>query len=448
MDKKMEFCATLPKGKISECIPPTMLTGLLSVQKSKSVPWLGLFLGNVFPLPYVINSSVTIETTDWEEPALVWLLLHMPSGTRKSVIYKYIKFITSGLEDDGRIYQICESTFEKLGLTMQANNGKTIWFFDEARHFFSQLGLYQKGSSRDESVLLSLYDCQNWDHSTAKGVSFEIPKTNLSIGGLTQTDHVIDLFAQQEQMSSGLIPRFITVMLEPVHTPLKNKEKAGNDFAMQVNNVIKQIKTFHDGRDIHYTLLENSKGYDIYAIYHDKVIDWIVKNQYKPHMQNAICMVSKSLGHVLRLAGCLNALFLFWSVDEVDVFEKNSEYEGNSITFSKFFDDGPESLSTTIPISIMSIQCAINVIVFALTQNMKLQGIESLKFNLTQSISQDSFFSEITTFENDIASTSSSTSSKSPQTSQSTTAGAATTDGWQSTHIRWDDSKRQQPQHT
>ena len=161
MDKKMEFCATLSKIRISECIPPSLYSGYVSLQKSKSVHWLGLFLGNLFPMPYVINTKVNIETTDWEEPALVWLLLHMPSGTRKSVIFNFIKLISSNLEDDGKIYQVCESTFEKLGLTMQANDGKICWFFDEARHFFSQLGLYQKGSSRDESVLLSLYDCQS-----------------------------------------------------------------------------------------------------------------------------------------------------------------------------------------------------------------------------------------------------------------------------------------------
>ena len=74
----------------------------------------------------------------------------------------------TGLEeksDDGS-YLINESTFEKLGLTMQQNNGHAAWYFDEACHFFSQLGLYNKGSLRDEAVLLSLYDGQGWSHSS------------------------------------------------------------------------------------------------------------------------------------------------------------------------------------------------------------------------------------------------------------------------------------------
>ena len=69
-------------------------------------------------------------------------------------------------------YRVNETTFEKLGLVMQENDGKVVWYFDEGCHFFSQLGLYQKGSSRDESVLLTLYHAGGgeWNHSTAKGV--------------------------------------------------------------------------------------------------------------------------------------------------------------------------------------------------------------------------------------------------------------------------------------
>ena len=176
-------------------------------------------------------------------------------------------------------------------------------------------------------------------------------------------------------------------------------------------------------------MFENSKGYDLFAIYHDKIIEWIVKNQYKPQMQNAICMVSKSLGQVLRLAGCMNALFLFWDVNEVNEFEATSTYNGNSLNFEKFIEEEPE-LNTFplsihyIPLSIMAVECAINVIVFTLTQNMKLQGIEFIKFDLMASIGHESFFSEVTmSAENDLASPqSTSPSSSKHQASQSVTS--------------------------
>ena len=190
LDAKLEFCSTLPTERIAECLPPSLLNELQSMEKCMSVPWFGLLMGSIFPVPYVLKyTSVTIESADWIEPTIIWVLMHMPSGTRKSVIYNYIQSLLTDLEDEDMVYQICESTFEKLGLIMEKNDGHLCWYFDEARHFFSQLGLYQKGSSRDESVLLSLYDGQSWGHTSAKGVSFGLPKTKLSLGGLTQKPH-------------------------------------------------------------------------------------------------------------------------------------------------------------------------------------------------------------------------------------------------------------------
>ena len=33
-----------------------------------------------------------------------------------------------------------ETSFEKLGATLQETDGRRMWSFDEARHFWSQLG--------------------------------------------------------------------------------------------------------------------------------------------------------------------------------------------------------------------------------------------------------------------------------------------------------------------
>ena len=54
-------------------------------------------------------------------------------------------------------YKVNETTFENLGHVMKKNGGGVIWTFDEARHFFSQLGFYKQGSSRDETTLWSLH---------------------------------------------------------------------------------------------------------------------------------------------------------------------------------------------------------------------------------------------------------------------------------------------------
>ena len=192
---------------------------LEKVGKSLSVPWVGILVGSLTPIQYVMGySEIELENSDWWEPTILWSFMHMPRGTRKSLIYKFVNDLVSdscgsdnNADEHGEAtpqYKVNETTFEKLGLIIASNEGKVDWYFDEGWHFFSQLGLYQKGSSRDESVLLTLYDAGEWNHSTAKGVQFDSNRTNLALGGLTQTAHIAQLFNNKEQMESGLIPRF------------------------------------------------------------------------------------------------------------------------------------------------------------------------------------------------------------------------------------------------
>ena len=224
MDKKLEIASKLSTDLVKTSLPASLLEDLEKIGICLSVPWTGILIGLTQPIQYAMDyTNVTIEKTDWVEQTIFWPLMHMPSATRKSVIYNFLKDIINSLEDEEDMidFKVCETTFEKLGLLMQNNSGKMIWQFDEARHFFAQLGLYQKTPSRDEAALLSLYDGQEWTHSSAKGTQFAMKRTKLSLGGLTQTAHVISLFKLQEQMDSGLIPRFFTVMLRPVHTSIR-----------------------------------------------------------------------------------------------------------------------------------------------------------------------------------------------------------------------------------
>ena len=97
-------------------------------------------------------------------------------------------------------------------------------------------------------------------------------------------------------------------------------------------------------------------------------------------------------------------------MNEVDQFEETSTYNGTSLNFANYIDE--EHKSNAIPLSVMAVECAINVIVFTLTQNMKLRGIDFIKFDLMESIGHDSFLSEVTmSTENDLASLESTSSS-------------------------------------
>lgn len=123
--------------------------------------------------------------------------------------------------------------------------------FRRGKTFFSQLGLYQKGSSRDESVLLTLYDAGEWNHSTAKGVQFSLERTNLALGGLTQTAHIAQLFSNKEQMESGLIPRFLSLLLKPVHTSIRDMKKGSLCFKNVMTDTVGKVKELHCDHIIH-----------------------------------------------------------------------------------------------------------------------------------------------------------------------------------------------------
>ena len=90
-----------------------------------------------------------LENSDWREPLLSWIAMHMPSGTRKSAIYSFLendlyeKAIsiirdTYQLNHKETDYIVRETTFEKL--LLQENDGKKLWIHDEIRHFWAQMG--------------------------------------------------------------------------------------------------------------------------------------------------------------------------------------------------------------------------------------------------------------------------------------------------------------------
>ena len=198
--------------------------------------------------------------------------------------------------------------------------------------------MYQKGSTRDESVLLSLYDGGEWEHGTAsnKSTKFAMERTNLSLGGLTQTAHVLRLFGNADQMQSGLIPRFLSILLRPVRTSIRELREGGAAFQSKMESVINRISRDNGLNGRQYILLRKSKAFELFAQFHESATNWTEKNQYKMSYQNAITMVSKSIGQVFRLSGVFTAFFLAWSTQEVQAFENSSdEIKGIPIDYAK-----------------------------------------------------------------------------------------------------------------
>ena len=311
INARIENAAKLSTSRIEESMPPSLLANLKELGRTMSVSWLGILAGLWIPIQYVMEySRAEVERTRWKEPLIVWPLMHSSSGTRKSGIYSFVKSLMNfedwnENDDDKSLprYKVNETTFENLGLVMEKNGGRIIWMFDEARHFFSQLGFYQKGTSRDETTLLSLYDGGEWDHGTAgaKSTKFTLPRTRIALGGFTQVSHIFTLFDNAEQMQSGLIPRFTVLMLEPVHTDFFDLQLEEDDESFYENLLrekLKLIKNVHQGRQVVHQLVMSSKGAQLFGQYYRRVKEWTILHEYELAYQDAITLVSKSLGQI------------------------------------------------------------------------------------------------------------------------------------------------------
>ena len=91
IDERIKSAAELSVDKIEAAIPGDLLNELKAVSKALSVPWVGLLMGAVTAVQYAMGfSSVKLYDSDWIEPTILWILQHMPSGTRKSNISKFV----------------------------------------------------------------------------------------------------------------------------------------------------------------------------------------------------------------------------------------------------------------------------------------------------------------------------------------------------------------------
>jgi len=72
------------------------------------------------------HASVCIPGTDWVEPVIMWLSIGMPTGSGKSLLYKYLlnllrkTRLKKGLDEKDPSWLLEEATFEKMG----ANDGR------------------------------------------------------------------------------------------------------------------------------------------------------------------------------------------------------------------------------------------------------------------------------------------------------------------------------------
>ena len=66
--------------------------GCSQIAKAMSVPSSAILGGLLILTSFVVSPAVvTVPGTDWVEPTLIWLTISMPTGSRKTTVYQFLK---------------------------------------------------------------------------------------------------------------------------------------------------------------------------------------------------------------------------------------------------------------------------------------------------------------------------------------------------------------------
>ena len=88
------------------------MQGCSQIAKAMSVPPVAI-LGGLFILTSFIISPavVTVPGTDWVEPVLIWLTISMPTGSRKTTVYQFLRRLLQDIHHKAKCTGIvnCES---------------------------------------------------------------------------------------------------------------------------------------------------------------------------------------------------------------------------------------------------------------------------------------------------------------------------------------------------
>ena len=145
-------------------------------------------------------------------------------------------------------------------------------------------------------------------------------------------------------------------------------KKGYDTYESKFTTKFKAIKQHHQGREVVHEMQMSSKAAHLFSQYYGLVIEWTKLHEYQLAYQDAITLVSKSLGQVLRLSAILNAFFLEWNKDEVLSYEQMSHFTGVIPTFR-------QTDNVRIPLSVMALQNALSIVTYSLTPNLLLQNI-------------------------------------------------------------------------
>jgi hypothetical protein len=132
-------------------------------------------------MSYSISPAiVNVPNTEWNEPALVWLSINMPTGSTKSALFQYLNNVILEVRKKcdykamDPAWLLGDATCEKMGDLMANNGGRLLGLYDELTSFLTQLNLYRRKGltlTHELALLLQLYNGHSWVRNTGKMAS-------------------------------------------------------------------------------------------------------------------------------------------------------------------------------------------------------------------------------------------------------------------------------------
>ena len=156
-----------------------------------SVPPAAILGGLLILTSFVISPSVIkVPGTDWVEPILLWITICMPTGSRKTTVYQFLRELLqkirkaagckgNHLKSWGSVtrneieyylsllspllplplqgsepeWLLQDATFEKMGALMCENGGRLLGMYDELSAFLTKMKLYNSRGLTDSHEL-------------------------------------------------------------------------------------------------------------------------------------------------------------------------------------------------------------------------------------------------------------------------------------------------------
>lgn len=123
------------------------------------------------------HCAIQVPETVWIEPAILWIVITMPTGSGKSPLFLFLTKILKSAREKLSLtnmdppWLLDTASFEKMGELMANNQGRLLGLYDELSSFLAQINVYRgKGlcESQDLSTFLSLYTGKYWNRATGK----------------------------------------------------------------------------------------------------------------------------------------------------------------------------------------------------------------------------------------------------------------------------------------